>query len=139
PVGQDVLIAGPDQAHRGVVVLPEELELGLARHVVVRCDDRRPLLPGDAVVGGEQADRGVTVLVAGGEQCAAMLARLDVPTLRVPPEAPGRLHSRCVAVLIGLHRRGPPAPAGGRLGANAPRLPAQAAAWYAPQAPHSGN
>src|SRR5262249_6319619 len=103
-VGQDVLVVETDQRNRGVVVPAEELQLGLARDVVVRRDDRRPLLPGDAVVGGEQADRNVIVLVAGGEQRAPVLAALDVPTLRVPPEAPERLLPRCVDVRIGLHR-----------------------------------
>ena len=127
PVGQDVLIVEADQRHRGVVVLAEELQLGLARHVVVRRDDRRPLLPGDAVVGGEQADRGVEVLVAGGEQRPPVLAGLGVRALRVPPEAPERLRSGRVDVLIRPHRRGPRAPAVGRLGADGPRLTAQVA------------
>src|SRR5262249_52464209 len=90
-------------------------------------DDRRSLLPGDAVVGGEQRDRGVAILVAGGEQRAAVLATLDVPALRVPPEAPERLRSRRVDVRIGLHRRRPRAPAVGRLGADPPRLAAEIA------------
>src|SRR5262249_33811832 len=40
-VGQDVLVVETDQRNRGVVVPAEELQLGLARDVVVRRDDRR--------------------------------------------------------------------------------------------------
>ena len=85
------------------------------------------LLPGDAVVGGEQADRGVAVLVAGGEQRLPVPAGLGVRAFRVSPEAPEGLHSGRVDVLIRPHRRGPRAPAVGRLGADGPRLSAQVA------------
>src|SRR5262249_60576510 len=93
----------------GAVVLPEERKVSSARHVAVRGDDRRPLLPRDAFVGSEEADRGVDVLVTGGEQRPPVLAGFRVRALRVPPEAPEGLHSARVDVLIRLHRRGPPA------------------------------
>src|SRR5207244_7805718 len=97
-------------------------QLGLARDVVVRRDDRRALRPGDAVVGGEQPDRDVEVLVAGREECPATLAGVGVQALRIPPEGPEALHSGGVDVLVRPHRRGPRMPAVGRPGTDGPRL-----------------
>src|SRR5262249_25239942 len=49
---QDPLVVEADQCHGGILILAKELELRLARHILVRRDDRRTLLPVDAVVGG---------------------------------------------------------------------------------------
>src|SRR5581483_8022965 len=80
--------------------------------------------PRHAVVGGEEADRRVEILIARRKQRPPPFPAIAPPALDEAPELPERLLPRRVDVRIRLRRRGPGGAVVARLGADDPRLPA---------------